>query len=57
VKFSGDYVSTSRKDIEKLIKQMHNNFRQYCASLGMIYVGDPAKKTTPPKPYNPIERE
>ncbi|WP_446786628.1 GLPGLI family protein [Macellibacteroides fermentans] len=56
VKYEGKYVATSRKNINRLVRNLHENSIQTYEGMGLIYIGDKSKPKMP-KPYNPIERE
>lgn len=53
-KYDGKYTTLSRKDINKLIRNLHEQAVQTYEGMGLKYIGD---KPIPKRPYNPIERE
>ena len=53
VKYDWKYVPSTRKDVNNLIKNMHQNLKQVLTSLGQnVLTGE-----IPPIPYNPLEKE
>ncbi|WP_197027618.1 GLPGLI family protein [Prevotella sp. 10(H)] len=54
VKYDAKYVASSRKDVNKLVRNLHVHPVQTYEGFGLTYIGD---KPIPAKPYNPLERD
>ncbi len=57
VKYDLKYVSTTRKDLNKLIKNLHVRQIQTMNSMGMHVLLKPDDKNDYNSPYNPLERK
>jgi GLPGLI family protein len=54
VRYEAKYVPSSDRDVNKLMRNLHEHAVETYAGMGLTYIGD---KPIPKRPYNPIERE
>ncbi len=57
VKYDLKYVSTTRKDLNKLIKNLHERPTEAMTSMGFNVIHKPDKRKDYRDPYNPLERK